>query len=51
MPNINDSQYFKDSDLPLSEIARRLEINNLIYGNISKTKNKLWKVINTKVAV
>ncbi len=41
MPNINDSQHFKDSDLPLSEIARRLEINNLIYGNISKTKNQL----------
>ena len=31
MPNINDSQLYVDSDLPLTEIARRLDINNLIY--------------------
>ena len=41
MPNINDSQFYKNSDLPLSEIARRLEVDNLIYGNISNTKNQL----------
>ena len=33
MPNINESLLYKDSNLPLSEIARRLEVNNFIYGN------------------
>ena len=41
MPNINDSQHYNNSDLPLSEIARRLEIDNLIYGNISKSNDQL----------
>ena len=41
MPNINDSHYYKDSDLPLSEIARRLAIDNLIYGNILRSKDQL----------
>ena len=41
MPNINDSQLYVDSDLPLTEIARRLEINNLIYGSIRQNSNQI----------
>ena len=41
MPNINDSQLYIGSDLQLTEIARRLEINNLIYGSISQNSNQI----------
>jgi len=41
MPNINDSIIHGNSKLPPVEIARRLEVNNLIYGNIMKKDDEL----------
>ena len=41
MPNINESLIHGNSKLPLVEIARRLEVNNLMYGNILKKGDEL----------
>ena len=41
MPNINESLIHGNSKLPLVEISRRLEVNNLMYGNILKKDDEL----------
>ncbi|SVE57686.1 uncharacterized protein METZ01_LOCUS510540, partial [marine metagenome] len=40
-PSFNTVQKFKNSKLPLSEIARRLNVDNIVSGSMLKVGNKL----------
>tara|TARA_B100000029_G_C17598370_1_gene964956 strand:- start:1387 stop:3795 length:2409 start_codon:yes stop_codon:yes gene_type:complete len=46
IPTINETQRYLNSDFSLSDIARKLEVNNLIYGKIINTDKEITLTLN-----
>jgi len=53
IPSFSDSTKFKDTDQPITEIARQLVVDNIIEGHILKSNDKLivsLKIIDTNTS-